>query len=80
MRDIYEITPSMRLLLAMHNLSAVSSEFAKRIEDLRAFSDLRDNELEGAVRELLSHGYIHERGGMYYLSSLGISIVRSIYT
>ena len=80
MRDIYELTPSMRLLLTMHNISAVSTESAKRLDDLRGFSDLKNHELREALRELLSHGYVVEREGAYYLSSLGISVVRSVYT
>ncbi|MDH5811775.1 MAG: hypothetical protein QXO54_05510 [Candidatus Methanomethylicaceae archaeon] len=80
MRDIYELTPSMRLLLTMHNISAVSTDSAKKIDDLRSFSDLQNDELREALRELLSHGYVVERDGTYYLSSLGISVVRSVYT
>ena len=80
MRDIYELTPSMRLLLTMHNISAVNTDSAKRMEDLRPLSDLKNDELREALRELLSHGYVVERDGMYYLSSLGISVVRSVYT
>ncbi|MCX8181708.1 MAG: hypothetical protein N3D12_01185 [Candidatus Methanomethyliaceae archaeon] len=80
MRDIYELTPSMRLLLTMHNISAVNTDSAKRIDDLRSFSNLHNEELREALRELLSHGYVVERDGTYYLSSLGISVVRSVYT
>lgn len=70
----------MRLLLTMHNISAVSTDSAKKIDDLRSFSDLQNDELREALRELLSHGYVVERDGTYYLSSLGISVVRSVYT
>ncbi|MGQ9759628.1 MAG: hypothetical protein ACUVQ5_03530 [Candidatus Methanomethylicaceae archaeon] len=80
MRDIYELTQSMRLLLIMHSISAVSSDSAKRIDDLISFSDIHGNQLQEALKELLSHGYILEKNGAYYLSSLGISVVRSVYT
>ena len=80
MRDVYELTPSMRLLLTMHNISAVNTDSAKMLDDLRYFSDLHNDELRVALSELLSHGYVVERDGAYYLSSLGISVVRSIYT
>ncbi len=80
LRDIYELTPSMRLLLTMHSISAVNTDSAKRLDDLRSFCDLHTDELQQAVKELLSHGYIVERDGAYYLSSLGISVVRSVYT
>ncbi|MDD1766294.1 MAG: hypothetical protein LUQ00_00035 [Candidatus Methanomethyliaceae archaeon] len=80
MSDVYEMTPSMRLLLTMHSVSAVDPNSAKRVEELIGFSGMSDKELEKALGELVSFGYVIKKDQIYYLSSLGISVVRSVYT
>jgi len=78
--DVYELTPSMRLLLTMHNVSAVDPNSAKNMEELISMSNMSDKDLEKALGELVSFGYVIKKDHIYYLSSLGISVVRSVYT
>jgi predicted transcriptional regulator len=78
--DVYELTPSMRLLLTMHSVSAVDPKSAKNIEELISMSNMSDKDLEKALSELVSFGYVIRKDHIYYLSSLGISVVRSVYT
>lgn len=80
MNDIYELAPSMRLLIAMHNISSVDPTNAKRLDELRIASGMSDPELQNAMNELLSYGYVESRGTAYYLSRLGICVIRSVYT
>ncbi|MGA2574272.1 MAG: hypothetical protein ABSF36_08785 [Candidatus Methanomethylicaceae archaeon] len=80
MYDIYELTPSMRVLLCMHNMSAVDANNAKKAEDLTGHCDMDYNDLEKALCELVDFGYIVKKDHIYYLSSLGISVVRSVFT
>lgn len=80
MHNIYEIAPSMRVLIILHNVSAINVKSAKKIDELRNICHLNEDELCFAIRELLNQGYICEHEGAYYLNSLGISVVRSIYT
>jgi len=78
--DVYELTPSMRLLLTMHSVSAVDPNSAKNMEELIGMSNMSDKDLEKALSELVSFGYVIRKDHIYYLSSLGISVVRSVYT
>ena len=80
MYDIYELSPSMRVLLCMHNLCAVDQKSAKKAEDLTTLCNLESNDMEKALSELVSFGYIIKKDYIYYLSSLGITVVRSVYT
>ena len=80
MSDVYELTPSMRLLLTMHSVSAVDPNSAKNMEELIGMSNMSDKDLEKALSELVSFGYVIRKDHIYYLSSLGISVVRSVYT
>lgn len=80
MYDVYEMTPSMRLLLTMHSMSAVDPNSAKRVDELVGLSGMSEKELEKALGELVSFGYVIRKDHIYYLSSLGISVVRSVYT
>lgn len=70
----------MRLLIAMHNISSVDPVTAKSLDELRIASGMSEQELQNAVRELLSYGYVESKGTAYYLSRLGICVIRSIYT
>ena len=36
--------------------------------------------MAGALEELVSYGYVVRKELLYYLSNLGISVVRSVYT
>ncbi|MEN3054220.1 MAG: hypothetical protein ABC559_02370 [Candidatus Methanosuratincola petrocarbonis] len=74
------MAPSMRLLIAMHNISSVDPVTAKSLDELRIASGMSEQELQNAVRELLSYGYVESKGTAYYLSRLGICVIRSIYT
>lgn len=80
MHNVYEIAPSMRVLIILHNLSAINATSAKRMEELKPICCMNEEELYFAIRDLLTHGYICECNGAYYLNSLGISVVRSVYT
>ena len=80
MHDVYELTSSMRVLLCMHNMSAVGLNSAKRIEDLTEVCGLSYADLEKALKELTDFGYVIKGEHIYYLSSLGITVVRSVYT
>ena len=80
MYDIYELAPSMRLLIAMHNISSVDPTTAKSLDELKIASGMSEPELQNAVRELLSYGYVESLGAAYYLSRLGICVIRSVYT
>jgi|GEM_PF-844692 len=80
MKDVYELSPSMRVLILLHNISAVDYSSAKRVEDIDGLSGMSEQELQNALDELASYGYVLRRDGLYYLSGLGISIIRSIYT
>lgn len=80
MEDIYELAPSMRLLIAMHNVSSIDPATAKSIEELRVASGMSDQELQRAIDELITYGYVECRGTTYYLSRLGICVIRSVYT
>jgi predicted transcriptional regulator len=64
----------------MHSVSAVDPISAKRVEELIGLSNMSDKDLEKALGELVSFGYVIKKDQIYYLSSLGISVVRSIYT
>lgn len=70
----------MRLLIAMHNISSVDPTSAMSLDDLKIASGMSDPELQSAIRELLSYGYVESKGTAYYLSRLGICIIRSVYT
>jgi predicted transcriptional regulator len=70
----------MRVLLCMHNMSAVDANNAKKAEDLTGHCDMDYNDLEKALCELVDFGYIVKKDHIYYLSSLGISVVRSVFT
>lgn len=80
MHNVYEIAPSMRVLIVLHNLCAINVKSAKKMEELKQVCCMNEEELYFAIRELLVHGYICECDGAYYLNSLGISVVRSVYT
>jgi predicted transcriptional regulator len=80
MSDVYELTPSMRVLLCMHNMSAIDANSAKKTEDLTCYCNMGYNDLEKALCELVDFGYIVKKDHIYYLSSLGISVVRGVYT
>lgn len=80
MADIYELTPSMRLLMTMHHASAVDIGSAKKVEELNLISDMPKNEVAGALDELVSYGYVVRKDSLYYLTNLGICVVRSVYT
>lgn len=80
MNDIYELAPSMKLLIAMHNISSVDPTTAKNLEELKVASGMSEIELQRAISELLSYGYVESRGTAYYLSRLGICVIRSVYT
>lgn len=80
MHDVYDLTPSMKLLLTMHHASAVDIGSAKKVEELNMISDIPKSEMAGALEELVSYGYVVRKEMLYYLSNLGISVVRSVYT
>ncbi|MCC6013100.1 MAG: hypothetical protein LM593_01890 [Candidatus Verstraetearchaeota archaeon] len=77
---VYEISSSMQLLITLHNMSAVRPESAKSFDEIKCNCCIDEKELYLAIRELINYGYIIEKNGLYYLSSLGISVVRSIFT
>ncbi|NHV46014.1 MAG: hypothetical protein HA493_05225 [Candidatus Verstraetearchaeota archaeon] len=77
---MYEISSSMRLLIMLHNMSAICPEAAKSFDEIKCNCCIDEKELYSAIRELLNYGYIIEKNGYYYLSTLGISVVRSIFT
>ena len=70
----------MRLLIMLHNISATRPETAKSFDEIKCICCIDEKELYLAIKELLDYGYIIENNGYYYLSSLGISVVRSIFT
>jgi predicted transcriptional regulator len=61
-------------------MSAVDPNSAKRVDELVGLSGMSEKELEKALGELVSFGYVIRKDHIYYLSSLGISVVRSVYT
>lgn len=78
--DIYEIAPSMRLLITMHNASVVDAGSAKNAEELNSLLNLPKGELTKALDELVAYGYVELSSLGYYLTKLGISVIRSVYT
>ncbi len=80
MVNVYELPPSMRLLMVMHSMSAVSNDSAKGSEELATICGMSGGELDSALRELIQYGYVLQSDHLYYLSSLGICVVRSVYT
>ncbi|MDI9644800.1 MAG: hypothetical protein QFX35_06240 [Candidatus Verstraetearchaeota archaeon] len=80
MEDVYELAPSMRLLIAMHNTSSIDPATAKSLEELKLASGIPDQEIRRAIDELMTYGYVECRGTTYYLSRLGICVIRSVYT
>lgn len=80
MVDVYELAPSMRLLIAMHNSSSVDRDSALNAGDLTGVSGMSGDELNRALAELVSYGYVEKTDSTYYLSRLGISVIRSVYT
>lgn len=78
--DIYELTKSMRVLLCMHNMCAIDPNSAKGTDDLTGLCGLNHGDVETALGELVNFGYVVRKDHIYYLSGLGISVVRSVYT
>jgi hypothetical protein len=80
MFDVYELAPSMKLLIAMHNMSSVDQPSALNVNELTGVSGMSNEELNKALDELVCYGYVVKSDSTYYLSRLGISVIRSVYT
>ena len=80
MSDVYEIAPSMKLLITMHNMSSTNQPSALNFNELTGVSGMSYDELLKALNELVCYGYVVKSGSTYYLSRLGISVIRSVYT
>lgn len=80
MHDVYELTSSMKLLLTMHHASAINLGSAKNLEELNMIADIPQGDMRGALEELVTYGYVVRSDKLYYLSNLGICVVRSVYT
>jgi predicted transcriptional regulator len=80
MSDVYEVAPSMKLLIAMHNMSSVDQLSAMNFNELTGVSGMSYDDLSKALNELVCYGYVVKSDSTYYLSRLGISVIRSVYT
>jgi|APFre7841882590_1041340.scaffolds.fasta_scaffold236114_2 predicted transcriptional regulator len=80
MFDVYELAPSMKLLIAMHNMSCITQASALNMTDLKGVSGFSGEEVNKAIEELVCYGYVEKSDSTYYLSRLGISVIRSVYT
>jgi len=73
--------PMDRILLALHNLCAVSTELAKTSEELAQTTGMDLNQLEALLKELVSNGYIAcSSEKRYYITGTGIIRVCSAFT
>lgn len=77
--------PMDRILLALHNLCAVRTEFAKTSEELSQNVGIDINQLQTLLKELVSNGYIacfSDSAGekRYYITGNGIIRVCSAFT
>jgi len=64
----------------MHNMCAVNPDSATKSDALTGLCGLDHGDVEAALGELVNFGYVVRKDHIYYLSSLGISVVRSVYT
>ncbi len=80
MVDVYELAPSMKLLIAMHNMSSVDAPSALNVNELTTVSGMSNEDLRKALEELVCYGYVIKSDSTYHLSRLGISVIRSVYT
>ncbi len=80
MNDVYEVAPSMRLLIAMHNMSSIDQPSALNFSELTGVCGMSYDELTKALDELVCYGYVVKNDSTYHLSRLGISVIRSVYT
>jgi predicted transcriptional regulator len=70
----------MKLLIAMHNMSSIDQPSALNFNELTGVSGMSYDDLVKALNELVCYGYVVKSDSAYYLSRLGISVIRSVYT
>ena len=77
---MYRLTPTMRVLLTLHNFSAVDELRARDIEEIAREINLEIKHVEEVVKQLLEMGYVCRKNGRIYLTPLGILKILSLFS
>jgi predicted transcriptional regulator len=80
MDPIYQIDPGFQVLTLLYNLSAVDKSSAKPVEELERFSKMDKSEIADVLRKLAEDGYVSAIDNSFYLTNLGVVVVRSLFT
>lgn len=71
---------SLRILLILHSLSALSQDSALELKKLSEWARVDLNAMRGLIEELKKSGYVETSDGRVFLSKRGIIKIVSLYS
>ena len=77
---MYPTNPLMRLLLALHGLSAVDEDRARSTLEVARAANMAEEEVLELVEEVEKRGYVKRSGDKVFLTPVGIIKILNLFS